>query len=83
MANVVKVKVKVPSGKVVVKKKWKKASVAKCAVCGKPLQGIPRLRVAEIRKLPKSKKRPERPYGGYLCSECMRELFKEKARKIV
>jgi large subunit ribosomal protein L34e len=47
------------------------------------LQGIPRLRAVEIRKLPKSKKRPERPYGGYLCSECMRELFKEKARKII
>jgi large subunit ribosomal protein L34e len=78
----VKVKIRLPSGKTAFKKKLKKASPAKCAVCGKPLQGIPRLRQAEARKLPKSKRKPERPYGGYLCSECTREIFKEKARKI-
>jgi|YelNatPaOPRAMG01_1025707.scaffolds.fasta_scaffold05813_13 large subunit ribosomal protein L34e len=83
MANVVKVKVRVPSGKVSVKKKWKKPAVAKCAVCGKPLQGVPKLRAVEIRKLPKSKRKPERPYGGYLCSKCARELFREKAREIM
>jgi large subunit ribosomal protein L34e len=83
MAKVVKVRVRVPSGKVVVRKKWKKAAPAKCAVCGKPLQAIPRLRQAEMRKLPKSKRKPERPYGGYLCAECMKEIFREKARKIV
>jgi large subunit ribosomal protein L34e len=82
VANVVKVKVRIPSGRVVVKKKWKKAALAKCAVCGKPLQAIPKLRQAEMRRLPKSKRKPERPYGGYLCSECMREVFREKARKI-
>ncbi|MEM5879535.1 MAG: 50S ribosomal protein L34e [Candidatus Aenigmatarchaeota archaeon] len=82
MASTAKVKVKLPSGKVVIKEKWKKASPAKCAACGKPLQGIPRLRQQEMRKLKKSKRKPERPYGGYLCSECMREVFREKARRI-
>jgi large subunit ribosomal protein L34e len=83
MADVVKMKVRLPSGKLAVKKKWRRAVPARCAVCGKQLHGVPRLRAAEMRKLPKSKRRPERPYGGYLCSECSRELFREKARKIL
>ncbi|MEM5836740.1 MAG: 50S ribosomal protein L34e [Candidatus Aenigmatarchaeota archaeon] len=82
MANVVKVKVRTPSGKIVVHKKWAKAGVAKCAVCGKELQAIPRLRSFQLRKLPKSKRKPERPFGGYLCSRCMREVFREKTRKL-
>ncbi|MBV1767120.1 MAG: 50S ribosomal protein L34e, partial [Methanobacterium sp.] len=28
----------------------------------------------------KTKKRPNRPYGGYLCSECARKHFKKEAR---
>ncbi|MEM5766492.1 MAG: 50S ribosomal protein L34e [Candidatus Aenigmatarchaeota archaeon] len=82
MGSTAKVKVKLPSGKIVIKKKWKKASLAKCAFCGRLLQGIPKLRQQEMRKLKKSKRRPERPYGGNLCSECMREVFREKVRKI-
>jgi large subunit ribosomal protein L34e len=31
-----------------------------------------------MRKLAKTKKRPERPYGGNLCSECMREVFRKQ-----
>lgn len=61
-------------------KKVKKKSRAKCARCKKPLAGVPS-RQKELRKLPKTKKRPTRPYGGYLCSSCMRELIKEKVRK--
>ena len=33
-------------------------------------------------KLPKTKKRPERPFGGNLCSDCMRKIMKEKARSV-
>lgn len=82
MANVVRKKVRTPSGRIVLRKEWKKPKAAKCSVCGKPLQGVPRLRKGELRKLSKSERRPERPYGGYLCAECMREVFKEKARKL-
>ena len=35
----------------------------------------------EINKLAKSHKRPNRPYGGYLCSSCARKHFKNEARK--
>lgn len=78
-----KIKRRTPTGRVVIKIKKKKPRVARCACCGKPLHGIPRLNPAELRKLAKTERKPERAYGGYYCSACSRELFKEKARKIV
>jgi large subunit ribosomal protein L34e len=78
-----KVKVRTPSGRIVINLRRRKPSFAECAVCGKQLHGIPRLVSAQMKKLPKTKRRPERPYGGYLCSTCSRELFREKARKIL
>ena len=77
-----RVKVKVPSGRVVIRYEQRKPNVAKCARCGKPLHGVPRLIPSKLRKLPKTKRRPERPYGGYLCSKCMKEVIKEKVRKL-
>ena len=35
----------------------------------------------EIGKLAKSQKRPNRPFGGYLCPKCARKHFKTEARK--
>lgn len=78
-----KVKRRTPTGKVVVKVKKKKPKIAKCALCGKPLHGVPRLDPTALGKMAKTEKRPERAYGGYYCSRCSRELFKEKVRKIV
>ncbi len=72
---------KVPGGRTVTHFRRRKPSIAKCAKCGKDLKGVPRLRVSDLKKLPKTKKRPERPYGGNLCSKCMREVFREKVRK--
>ncbi len=77
-----KVKKRTPGGRIVVHLKKKKPKVAKCAICKKPLHGIPRLTPKELKKLPKTKKRPERPYGGYLCSKCLKEILKEKARSL-
>ena len=48
--------------------------------CKAILKGVPRERPYKMRTMAKTKKRPERPYGGVLCSKCMREIFKEKAR---
>ena len=78
-----KVKRRTPTGRVVTKIKRKKTKAAKCALCGKPLHGVPRLNPVELGKLAKSEKRPERAYGGYYCSACSKELLREKARKIV
>ena len=34
-----------------------------------------------VLKLAKSQKRPNRPFGGYLCPKCARKHFKDEARK--
>ncbi|MEM0324372.1 MAG: hypothetical protein QXF04_01380 [Candidatus Aenigmatarchaeota archaeon] len=51
----------------------------RCANCKGIIHGVPRAH--KLRKLPLSKKRVERIYGGYLCSKCTRETIKEKIRK--
>jgi len=70
------------TGKVVIHYKRRKPKIAHCGRCGVRLSGVPRERPYKMRNMGKSKKRPERPYGGVLCSKCMRELFVEKAREI-
>ncbi len=61
-----------PASRVVVRYKKRKPSVSKCSECGANLQGTLRERPYKMSNLPKTKKRPERPYGGTLCSKCMR-----------
>jgi len=50
---------------------------AKCSECSSLLHGIPRKRPYKMMNLAKTKKRPERPYGGKLCSSCTRKKIKE------
>lgn len=76
-----KMKRRTPTGRIVIKVKKRRPAVAKCANCGRQLHGMPRLTPAKMKKLAKSEKRPQRAYGGYLCSSCMRELFKSEIRK--
>mgnify|MGYP000483424248 CR=1 FL=1 len=76
------VKVRTPGGRLKIRYRKRKPNPARCAKCGKILHGVPRELPSKMRNLPKTKKRPERPYGGYLCSKCMRELMKEKAYAI-
>ncbi|MBI4151447.1 50S ribosomal protein L34e [Candidatus Woesearchaeota archaeon] len=75
-----KVFVKTPGGKVNVHFREHKPSRAICGECGKQLSGVPRERPAYLAKLPKSARRPERPFGGALCAPCTRLHFKIKAR---
>jgi len=72
--------VRTPGSRTVVHFKSKKPSKAKCGKCGKVLAGVPRELPSKLKNLPKTKKRPERPYGGVLCSKCTRALMKQKAR---
>jgi large subunit ribosomal protein L34e len=71
---------KLPSGKTKLFYKRRKPKKAHCASCGKVLHGVPRELSYKIRTLAKTKKRPERPYGGVLCSSCTREFIKQKIR---
>ncbi len=76
-----KIKKRTPSGRSIIRKRKRKPSAAKCANCGALLHGMPRLKPSKLKKLPKSKRRPNRPYGGYLCTRCMRELFKSSSKE--
>ncbi|MEM0365688.1 MAG: 50S ribosomal protein L34e [Acidilobaceae archaeon] len=64
-----------PSGRVVIHFEEKRPGKPICSNCGKPLGGVPKLKHVELRKLSKSKKRPNRPYGGTLCSTCLSRLI--------
>jgi large subunit ribosomal protein L34e len=74
-----KVKVKAPGGHTVIRLKRKKPTYAVCKNCGEKLNR-PKLSVKKLKNLPKTKKRPERPFPE-LCSRCMREYFKSKVRE--
>jgi large subunit ribosomal protein L34e len=52
-------------------------SPAKCGSCGSILKGVPR----DVSKLSKSQKKPERLYGGTLCSGCTRAEIKARVRQ--
>ncbi|MEK6983311.1 MAG: 50S ribosomal protein L34e [Nanoarchaeota archaeon] len=72
---------KVPGGRVSIHYKKKKPKTAKCGNCGTILKGVPRELPYKMRTMAKTKKRPERPYGGVLCSRCMRQTIIDKARQ--
>ncbi|NIO44591.1 MAG: 50S ribosomal protein L34e [Candidatus Aenigmarchaeota archaeon] len=73
-----KYKIKTPGGKNVTHFKKKRSSYDVCKNCGTKLNR-PKLSVKKLKRLPKTKKRPQRPFPE-LCSKCMREYFKEKVR---
>ena len=72
-------KVRTPGNRISIHKKRAKVGIRLCANCKKPLHGIPNLKPSELNKLSKTKKSVNRVYGGYLCSNCAKELLKEKA----
>ncbi|ABR56705.1 Ribosomal protein L34e [Methanococcus aeolicus Nankai-3] len=71
-----------PGNKTLTHHRRSKVSKAKCGACGALLNGVPRGRKIEIAKLSKTEKRPERPYGGFLCPKCLKRLMIEKARNL-
>ena len=73
-----RVKIKTPGGRNIVHFRRRNPAKAQCGSCGSELKAVPRLLPYEIRNTPKTKRRPERPYGGVLCSKCTRELIKSK-----
>ena len=72
---------KVPGGRVSLHYKKKKPNSALCSNCGSVLQGVPRELPFKMSNLAKTKKRPERPFGGVLCSRCMRLEIISKVRQ--
>jgi len=76
-----RVKKRTPSGKVKTVYLKRKPQPAKCANCKAILKGVPRKTPSKLKSIPKTQRRPERPYGGNLCSKCMRAKIISKTRK--
>ncbi|MEM4239936.1 MAG: 50S ribosomal protein L34e [Candidatus Woesearchaeota archaeon] len=73
--------VRTPGGRNVVHYAERKKSRPHCSSCGAELHGIKAVAPREMHAMPKTQKRPERPYGGVLCSACMRRVIIQKARQ--
>jgi len=71
---------RVPSGESRLYHILRKPKKARCSVCNDFLKGIARERASEMKRLTKTRKTVSRPYGGNLCSRCMREKIKENIR---
>ncbi len=71
---------RLPSGKITTRHVKRKPELPKCAICKKELKGTPRAFDLQKQKMGISKKRPERAFGGYLCSSCSRKQIKQEAR---
>jgi len=77
-----RIKVKTPGSRVVIHYRKKKPKISHCGNCGAILKGVPRARPKKMQKMSKTKKRPQRPFGGVLCTRCTREIFREKAKSL-
>jgi large subunit ribosomal protein L34e len=75
-----KVRKRSPTGRPITHYVKKRPNVPSCADCGKHLHGVATGLTSEVKKLNKSEKRPDRPYGGNLCSRCSRVEIKRKLR---
>ncbi len=75
-----KVKVRTPGSNVTIHYKKRKPKVGVCPVTGETLKGVAKARPYKMENMPKSQKRPERPYGGVLSSRAMRQLLKARNR---
>lgn len=72
---------RLPGGSTVLRYVRRKPGVPTCAVTGKPLQGVARGTPAQIKKLSKSQRMPNRPFGGVLSSSAARREIISKSRK--
>lgn len=55
-----------------------KSGITKCAVCKSPIAGSKRKLLRKNYSPAKSTIRPNKPYGGYLCTSCLKkEAIKE------
>ena len=75
-----RIHIKTPGRRNIIHYKRRKPSKAHCAECRAVLSGVPRELPYKMQNMPKTKKRPERPYGGMLCSKCARKRIISEAR---
>jgi large subunit ribosomal protein L34e len=71
---------KTPGGRTVLHHVLRKPGKVVCGKCGAILKGIAHARPAKFRNMPKTRRTVSRPYGGNLCSKCMRQLIKNNIK---
>ena len=76
------VKRKTPGSHVATHTRREKTSKHKCAICGSVLHGMVRGTNSEVRKAKRSQRRPERPFGGQLCTKCSRKVLILRAKSM-
>ncbi|HLD02178.1 MAG TPA: 50S ribosomal protein L34e [Candidatus Nanoarchaeia archaeon] len=76
-----RVKLRTPAGKTT-HYKARNVSRSECPVEHIMLPGVPRLSVSKLRKIAKTRRRPQRPFGGVLSSRAMRTMLVMKAREV-
>lgn len=74
-------KIRTPGDRTTVHYRRGKVRNASCAVCGKVLHGVPRVKGSGLKRVSKSKKTVNRPYGGNLCPACLKDSLIEKIRE--
>ncbi|MFX0076558.1 MAG: 50S ribosomal protein L34e [Candidatus Hermodarchaeota archaeon] len=55
----------------------KKPSKAQCAICKKPLQGVPQLRPSHFKKTDRVSRRANRPESGRYCAKCLQTILRD------
>ena len=71
---------KTPGGKTINQYIKRRPGVAICAICKKPLHGLPRKNITEMQKTNRTSRTIQRPFGANLCSPCSREILRWRAR---
>jgi len=69
--SLARLKRRLPGNNTTVHYEKRKPSAAHCPITGEVLRGVPVQRQAQLRKLPKSSRRPNRPYGGKLSATAL------------
>ncbi|HLP79119.1 MAG TPA: 50S ribosomal protein L34e [Acidobacteriota bacterium] len=77
-----KIFVRTPGARTVVHRRLRKPGRATCPDTGVFLAGVPQVRKTKLMNMPKSKKRPQRAYGGVLSSSASRRRIIAKARSL-
>lgn len=70
-----------PGGRTVIHYTRRKPKKPTCSMTGEVLKGVPRERPVKMMNMAKTKKRPQRPFGGVLSSKAARIVLKKKARQ--
>lgn len=59
----------------------RRPNYAHCPITGQKLNGVPRLRPAQLSKLTKTQRRPSRPYGGKISHTALVHAIQQSVLK--